>query len=105
MYYPLLIELNAKQVLIIGGGKIGLRKAEELSSAGAAITLIAPERSEAWDALPHAWLREPYVDQSLDGYFFGDLRHRRSGAERENRIALLGKRYFYATIRRAAREI
>jgi siroheme synthase-like protein len=69
MFYPLCIEMKNKAVLIIGGGQIGLHKAEILANAGAKLTLIAPDRLNAWDALPVIWQRERYGGQPLDGYF------------------------------------
>lgn len=69
MFYPLCIEMKNKAVLIIGGGEIGLHKAEILAKTGADITLIAPDRLNGWEALPVIWRRETYGGQSLDGYF------------------------------------
>ena len=69
MFYPLFIEMEAKPVLIIGGGKIGLYKAGVLSEGGARLTLMAPERCGGWDGLEVRWQREKYKDQALDGYF------------------------------------
>jgi precorrin-2 dehydrogenase/sirohydrochlorin ferrochelatase len=69
MFYPLCIEMTNKAVLIIGGGQIGLHKAEILANAGAKLTLIAPERLNGWDALSVLWQQEPYGGQPLDGYF------------------------------------
>jgi precorrin-2 dehydrogenase/sirohydrochlorin ferrochelatase len=40
---PLFCKLNEKKVLLIGGGRIALRKTTSFSGAGADITLISPE--------------------------------------------------------------
>lgn len=42
-YFPLLINLNGKKCVIIGGGKVAARKAKVLGSCGANITVIAPD--------------------------------------------------------------
>lgn len=41
MYYPLLIDLKNKKVLIIGGGKVGSRRALYLLETGALVTVIS----------------------------------------------------------------
>jgi precorrin-2 dehydrogenase/sirohydrochlorin ferrochelatase len=43
MYYPLFINLKNKKVLIIGGGKVGSRRAKYLLKAGAIVTVISKE--------------------------------------------------------------
>lgn len=40
--YPIFLKLNGAPVLIIGGGKVALRKARGLADAGAHITVISP---------------------------------------------------------------
>ena len=41
-YFPMFIELKGKCCLIVGGGKIALRKVEVLKDFGAQVVLIAP---------------------------------------------------------------
>lgn len=43
MYYPLFIDLKNKKILIIGGGKVGSRRAGYLLHAGASVTVISKE--------------------------------------------------------------
>ena len=40
--FPLFFKLDNQKVLIVGGGEVALRKADLLSRAGAAITIVAP---------------------------------------------------------------
>lgn len=40
--FPLFIDLENRPVIVIGGGKIGLRRAEALWEFGANVTIIAP---------------------------------------------------------------
>ena len=42
-YFPMFVELSGKRVLIVGGGKVALRKANKLLPYGADITIAAPE--------------------------------------------------------------
>lgn len=69
MFYPLSIDFADKCVLIIGGGKIGLHKAEILAKAGAKITLISPKRLPEWDNLSVQWQEARYEEQPLNEYF------------------------------------
>ena len=49
--FPLFFKLEGRQVLIVGGGEVALRKADLLSRAGAAITVIAPDICDELQAL------------------------------------------------------
>ncbi len=66
--YPVFLDLNDMPVLVVGGGRIGARKAEGLVAAGARVRLVATEVSEYVDVAtidelrPHAF--EP---DDLDG--------------------------------------
>jgi siroheme synthase-like protein len=50
MILPLALLLQAKQVLVVGGGPIGTRKAMELVDAGAEVHLVTRRRSPDLDA-------------------------------------------------------
>jgi siroheme synthase-like protein len=41
--YPVFLDLAGVSVLLVGGGKVALRKADGLAEAGATITVVAPE--------------------------------------------------------------
>ncbi len=49
--FPLFFKLNNRKVLIVGGGDVALRKADLLSRAGAAITIVAPSICDELHAL------------------------------------------------------
>lgn len=49
--FPLFFKLADRKVLIVGGGDVALRKADLLSRAGAAITVIAPDICDELQAL------------------------------------------------------
>jgi len=50
--YPIFINLAQRPVLLVGAGRVALRKAEGLLRAGAALTVVAPMRREEFAALP-----------------------------------------------------
>ncbi|MGC9260057.1 MAG: precorrin-2 dehydrogenase/sirohydrochlorin ferrochelatase family protein [Phycisphaerae bacterium] len=50
--YPIFLHLAAHSVLIVGGGAVGLRKAEGLAAAGAAVTVLSPEFHAGFDKVP-----------------------------------------------------
>jgi precorrin-2 dehydrogenase/sirohydrochlorin ferrochelatase len=45
-YYPVYLDLSGRLCVIVGGGKVALRKAKTLGSYGADVAVIAPEVSE-----------------------------------------------------------
>src|SRR5690242_19763770 len=45
-YYPVFLDLKDRAVLVVGAGKVALRKTKGLVEAGARVTVVAPE----WEA-------------------------------------------------------
>jgi uroporphyrin-III C-methyltransferase/precorrin-2 dehydrogenase/sirohydrochlorin ferrochelatase len=71
MYFPVFFNLQAQQVLIVGGGEVALRKLALLERAGASITLVAPDivadiRERAATGKIRVQVRE-FMPQDLDG--------------------------------------
>jgi siroheme synthase-like protein len=47
MLFPLFLRLEGKRVLVVGGGSVAERKALDLADAGAHVTVVAPEVTDA----------------------------------------------------------
>jgi precorrin-2 dehydrogenase/sirohydrochlorin ferrochelatase len=45
--YPIALDVRGKKCVVVGGGAVGARKASALLDAGAAVTVVAPERGDA----------------------------------------------------------
>jgi precorrin-2 dehydrogenase / sirohydrochlorin ferrochelatase len=41
--YPMMIGLDGRKAVVVGGGKVALRKAQDLADAGAKVRVVAPE--------------------------------------------------------------
>src|ERR1700744_3971046 len=71
MYYPAFFNLEAQQVLIVGGGEVALRKLLLLERAGASITVVAPAAvGEILQRASAAKVRlesREFVPEDLDG--------------------------------------
>lgn len=70
-YFPLFIDLNQKQGLVVGGGAVAARKIRTLLSYGPHLTVCAPSVLPELEALPGLTLRrEPFSPALLEGAFF-----------------------------------
>ena len=66
--YPVFLDLDNVAVLVVGGGRIGARKADGLVAAGASVRLVAAEMSDEVDRAAMAEVREkPFDESDLDG--------------------------------------
>ena len=41
--YPMMISLDGRRAVVVGGGKVALRKAQDLADAGAKVRVVAPD--------------------------------------------------------------
>ncbi len=67
--YPIFVKLSGLPVLIVGGGKVALRKARGLLECGALVTVLSPEFEPGFESLPgitkisrlyaEGWLSQP----------------------------------------------
>jgi siroheme synthase-like protein len=51
-HYPIFLDLKDRPVLVVGAGKIALRKTRGLLEAGARVTVVAPEAEPEFESLP-----------------------------------------------------
>ena len=72
-YLPMGLDIRGKTCVVIGGGRIGSRKVENLLRAGASVVLVSPEATRALMELAAEgtilWAREPYRIEHLYGAF------------------------------------
>lgn len=72
-YYPILIKLDGRLCIIVGGGRVAGRKAASLVKAGASVRIVSPEISEDIKTLVKTkkveWLKEQFEPRRLDGAF------------------------------------
>ena len=72
-YLPIGLNVQGRRCVVVGGGKIGTRKVENLLRAGAAVSLVSPEASrrirDLADSGRISWAREPFREEHLRGAF------------------------------------
>ncbi len=66
-HYPVFLDLRDRPVLVVGAGKIALRKTRGLVEAGARITVVAPECEPEFDDLPVRMVRRRFRASDLTG--------------------------------------
>lgn len=65
-YFPMMIELKDKPVLVIGGGEEGTKKVQILRSFGAAVTLIAENAQQAAIEECELFIEGSFTDEEID---------------------------------------
>jgi len=76
--YPVVLNLQDRPCLVVGGGPVARRKATGLLAAGAKVTVVAPEVNTSLEQLAGERLtvvRRPFIPEDLDGQIlvFGAL--------------------------------
>jgi precorrin-2 dehydrogenase/sirohydrochlorin ferrochelatase len=70
-YYPIYLDIENRDILIVGGGNVCARKAETMMKYGARVTIVSPEISgeiERWEREGRLTvLRKRYEDSDLAG--------------------------------------
>jgi siroheme synthase-like protein len=51
-FYPIFLSLKDRPVLVVGAGKVALRKTRALIDAGARVTVVAPEWEREFESIP-----------------------------------------------------
>ena len=68
--YPIMLDLAGRRALVVGGGRVALRKAQALADAGAAVRVVAPQllpefrQDKRLECTP-----EPYAARHMAGVF------------------------------------
>jgi siroheme synthase-like protein len=68
-YYMTCLDLERRNVLVVGGGRVGVEKAEGLLECGAHVTVVAPEIESALERDDVELVRRGYRATDLDGRF------------------------------------
>lgn len=70
-YYPLFLDITDRVCLVVGGGSVGARKANELMEAGGRVRVVSPSATLELQALADRGrielLTVPYESRHLDG--------------------------------------
>src|SRR5215475_10998134 len=70
-YYPIYLDIEGRNVIIIGGGNVCARKAETMMNYGARVTVVSPDFTdeiEGWAAAGRLEIRrKTYAAGDLDG--------------------------------------
>ena len=65
--FPLFVSLEGKSAVVVGGGTVGLRRAEVLRRFGAEVTVVSPALSGAAEGF--RWISRAYEPGDLAGAF------------------------------------
>ena len=64
-HYPIFLDLKDRHVLVVGAGKVALRKTRGLLEAGARVTVVAPECEAEFEDLPVRLVRRRFRASDL----------------------------------------
>ena len=65
--FPLFVDLNGRAAVVIGGGTVGLRRAEILCAFGALVTVVSPSLARDVESIRH--VARAYAPGDLAGAF------------------------------------
>lgn len=69
MYYPVMLDLKNKEVLVVGAGKVAYRKIKNLIKAKAKITVVSNEFLKEFESLNVNLIKDYYNEKYLKGKF------------------------------------
>jgi siroheme synthase-like protein len=69
MHYPVNLVVTGRACLVVGGGRVALRKVVALVECGARVTVVAPVVDPAIEALGVAVIRRPYERGEVAAYW------------------------------------
>lgn len=68
-YFPFYIDIEKKDILVVGGGAVALRKVEKLLPFNPVITVVSPEICNEIVKLGVKTVKRGFADSDLDGVF------------------------------------
>jgi len=68
-FYPIFLDIDGRRAVVVGGGKVGFRKARGLVDAGARVTVISPRFLTEFDGIEVERVEREFTDGDLDGAF------------------------------------
>lgn len=68
-YFPFYIDIEKKNILVVGGGAVALRKVEKLLPFNPVITVVSPEICNEIVKLGVKTVKRVFADSDLDGIF------------------------------------
>ena len=68
MQFPVNLNLHGRPVLVVGGGRIALRKVEQLLMADAEVTVLSPMFVEEFTSLPVTLVERVYAAGDVDAF-------------------------------------
>ena len=66
-HYPIFLDVKDRPVLVVGAGRVALRKTKGLLEAGARVTVVAPEWEEEFETLPVNLVRRRFRAADVSG--------------------------------------
>src|SRR5438552_5482009 len=66
-WYPIFLDLRDRPVLMVGAGKVALRKTEGLVEAGARVTVVAPQHLSEFERLAVRLVDREFRTSDLSG--------------------------------------
>ena len=73
MYYPIVLKIGRKPVLVVGGGEVAEAKVNALLDAGARVTVVSPQATAQLRTLAQAgailWHPRRYQASDVEGAF------------------------------------
>lgn len=71
--YPIMVKLEGKKAVVVGGGKVAERKVTGLLDSGAQIVVVSPEATEELKSLASIgkidWQQKPFSEEDIHGAF------------------------------------
>ena len=68
MQFPVNLNLHGRPVLVVGGGRIALRKVEQLLMADAEVTVLSPLFVDEFHSLPVTLVQREYASGDIDAF-------------------------------------